>query len=411
MENTLKSAPTPLPDLQPPARSLLWTLRTAIGSLTIPLLSIFTALVIGSILILIAGQDPVRAFNGLFQGALGTDRGLTVTLNRAAPLILAGLSVAFAFKGGLFNIGAQGQVVVGALLTAWVGFAVNVPPLPVLGLDGRVLQTVVHVVIVLFAGAIGGMLWGMIPGILKARTGAHEVISTIMLNYIAANLIEWAVAPVRAAAAAGPLAECTEIGGCAISRTPSILDSARLPLLYIPGGRATENLHIGILIAVAAAILIFIVLYRTTFGFELRMVGTNPGAARYSGIKVARMTVITMMIAGALSGLAGAVQTSGVFFYYQTNQNLGLGFNSISVALLASSNPIGIIPAALLFGIFEAGASQMQFASKVPTEIIQVVQALILMFVAADQIIRQLYRVRVQSGDDKVKLSTGWGQR
>jgi simple sugar transport system permease protein len=381
------------------APSLSARVSEALRTLAVPLLSVFTAVLIGSVLILMVGLDPIRAYTGLVQGAFGTDAGVTRTLVKMTPLILSGLAVAFAFKGGLFNIGAQGQLVIGSCLAAWVGFGVSGLPAPI------------HITLCLLVGILGGALWGTIPGFLKARTGAHEVISTIMLNYIASNLLEWAVSPARPTGPPGPLAFCREVGQCAEGKTPFILDSARLPILYQPGGTAPDALHIGLFIAIATAILVWLVLYRTTFGFEVRMVGLNPGAARYSGIKVPRMTVMTMAIAGGLAGLAGAIQTTGVFHNFQTNQSLTLGFDSIAVSLLAANNPIAIVPSALLFGALDAGSSQMQFLSRVPTEIIQVISALILMFVAADQIIRNLYRIRGGKSEAKVTISTGWGQR
>lgn len=432
------------------------TFRLNFGGLlrgvAVPLLAIFTAVLIGSVFILLAGLDPLRAFSGLLTGSLGTDANITRTLIKMTPLILSGLAVAFAFKGGLFNIGAQGQLVMGSMGAAWVGFAPNagvqiffglviaivgaslINRLPrqlalISAVIGGVahgalqwwfsinaplleLAPVVHILLAVMAGMLSGAAWGFIPGFLKARTGAHEVISTIMLNYIAALLLEWLVAPGRPDTPPGPLAFCRVQGQCASNpnRTPPIFESAYLPTIYQPGGQAPDALHLGVLIAVFAALFIFFVLYRTTFGFELRMVGLNPNAARYSGIKVARMTIITMMIAGGLAGLAGAIQVLGVTKEFQTNQNLAVGFDSIAVSLLAANNPIGIIPSAFLFGVLDSGSAQMQLNSRVPSELIQVVQALILMFVAADQIIRGLYRIKGSSGE-KFKISTAWGQR
>ncbi|MEP7284914.1 MAG: ABC transporter permease [Chloroflexota bacterium] len=389
-------APVSLPvDREPPSGRAGNVLR----SILVPILAVFTAVIIGSLFILLAGLDPFKAYGGLLNSSLGSDGGITASLLRMAPFILSGLSVAFAFKGGLFNIGAQGQLVVGAICSAWAGFAlVGLPP-------------AVHVVIGLAAGIFGGMLWGLIPGLLKAYTGAHEVISTIMLNYIASLLLEWAVNPARPSAAAGPLAFCDVVGKCALGKTPPILQSAYLPVIYQPSGNTQDQLHLGVFLAIAVALLTWIVLYRTTFGFELRMVGLNPNAARYSGINVSRMTVITMVIAGGLAGFAGAIQTQGLYHEFQTNQSLTLGFDSIAVALLAGSNPIGIIPSAFLFGVLGAGSRGMQLASRVPPELIQVIQALILMFVAADQIIRYIYHIRKSGDEEKVVLSTGWGQR
>jgi simple sugar transport system permease protein len=452
MEQTA-SSPTPATPAQGgPIAGAGWLSR-ALRGLSVPFLAVFTAVAIGSVLILFAGLDPFRAYQGMFQGAFGTDAAITRTLIKMTPLILSGLAVAVAFRGGLFNIGAQGQLVVGSLLAAWVGFSPNtgvllatalvavvgtgalVTRLPralrlsVLIVIGVVLGAVLwawgalnpittippllHIVLALGAGMAGGMAWGFVPGFLKARTGAHEVIVTIMLNYIAALFLEWVVAPGRTNAPPGPLAFCRTVGQCASNpnRTPPILETAYLPSIYTPGGTAPDYLHLGVLIALVVAVLVWILLFKTTFGFELRMVGLNPDAARYSGVRVARMTILTMVIAGGLAGLAGAIQVLGVNREFQTNQNLALGFDSIAVALLAGNNPIAIIPSAFLFGVLDAGTGQMQLASRVSGELIKVIQALILMFVAADQIIKGLYRIKGVKEGEKVKLSTSWGHR
>jgi ABC-type uncharacterized transport system permease subunit len=236
------------------------------------------------------------------------------------------------------------------------------------------------------------------------------VISTIMLNYVASLLLDWAVAGGTTTTAAGPLAACKTIQQCANAQTPPILPSSYLPIVYTPS-TGSDALHFGVFIAIAVAFVIWLVLYKTTFGFEVRMVGLNPNAARYSGINVKRLTIVTMLISGGLAGFAGAIQTQGLNHIFQVNQSLTTGFDSIAVALLAGSSPIGIIPSAFLFGVLNAGGSQMQLDSHVSSDLIQIIQAMILTFVAADQIIRQIYRVRVRGSDDKIKLSTGWGQR
>ena len=394
--NPMTTTAAPL-NLSPPSPAT--SARTLFNRLLIPLLAVVTAVIIGSVLIVLAGLDPIKAYSGLWQGAFGTDAGLVRTLTKMTPLILSGLAVAFAFKGGLFNIGAQGQLVIGSILSAWVGF----------GVSG--LAPALHIFLALAAGVVGGALWGLIPGLLKAYTGAHEVISTIMLNYIAGLLVEWAVTPAQPDTAAGPLAACQTLGSCNSSNTPNILPSAFLPSLYNPPASNATQLHIGVFFAIAIAFIVAIVIYRTTFGFEIRMVGLNPRAARYAGINVPRMTVMTLVIAGSLAGLAGAIQTQGINHRFETNQSLSTGFDSIAVSLLAANDPIAIIPSAFLFGALDSGSTQMQTSSGVPNDLIKVLQALILMFIAADQIIRSLYRIKGTGTSSSIKLSSGWGQR
>ncbi len=383
----------------PPVKSFSFIVRL-LRHAAVPILSVLTAVLIGAVIIALAGYDPVMAYVGLLDGAFGNTAGLTRTLVKMTPLVFSGLSVAFAFKGGLFNIGAQGQLVMGSVLSAWVGFAVAVD------LGDPVLSTIVHVSLALLAGALGGLLWGAIPGILKAYTGAHEVITTIMFNYIATNFISWllyAGSPAEGIPP-GPFND----GNGVIARTPTIMPTAQLPVIYDPPG--PQFLHLGLFLALITAILVGVLVSKLKFGFELRMVGLNPTAARYSGISVKRITIMTMVIAGALAGLAGAMQTLGVNYRYEPNQSLGLGFTAITVALLGGGDPLGVVLSAFLFGVMDAGSTRMQFNSGVPSEIIVVIQALILMFVAAEQMIRSLYRIKAE-GDTGQRLSTGWGQR
>lgn len=375
-------------------RQISYQLQALFQTLLVPALAIFTALLVGAVMILLAGRDPIAAYEALIEGSLLEPRGLIQTLLKTAPLILSGLAVAIAFKGGLFNIGAQGQLIMGSVAAAWVGYTDLGAP------------AWLHITLAFGAGAFAGAVWGGIPGALKAYTGAHEVITTIMLNFIAGRIAEWLISNGSSDGQIppGPMSD-PESG--ALQRSREVLEQARLPVAfdYPP---PNDPLNIGIFIAVGMAIIMLIIINRTTFGFELRMVGLNPNAARYAGINVKRQMVLAMALAGAMAGMAGVIQTLGVNGHYEANQSLGLGFDSITVSLLASNNPIGIIPSAFLFGAMEQGSTPMQRTGVAP-ELTVVIQALILMFIAAPQLIQFLYRIRV-SDASKQRLSTGWGQ-
>lgn len=353
-------------------------LKSAGRAVSVPVASVILAVLIGAVILLVSGADPIVAYKALFEGSFGNIRAFGRTLEKATPLLFSGLAVSFAFKAGMFNIGAQGQLLLGALTSAAVGFGVHgLPP-------------VLHVLLALFAGLAAGALFAVIPGVLKTSTGAHEVITTIMLNYVAINVTDYF--------ANGPWKDTTP--GNLVARTPAILDSAVIPRI--------SEIPLGFFIAVIFAVAVWWLLYKTTFGFEIRTVGLNPHAAKYAGIKVAKTLILTMVLSGLLAGLGGAVETQGVVGRYQPGFNVGLGFDGITIALLGKTNPIGNIPAALLVGAMKAGSSQMQFQAGVAKEITDVIQALILFFVAADVIVRWLIRMR-ETDEAKVTLTTGWG--
>ncbi|HUV94878.1 MAG TPA: ABC transporter permease [Anaerolineae bacterium] len=407
---------------------LSW-LRTWLGArvrdLAIPLLSIFTALLIGGLVIMFTDQEVYTAlgvgdiggavstalrnlgtaYGALYQGAFGDPmqilealgqalrgggigpvlsavRGPSDSMVQSVPYIFAGLAVAVGFRAGLFNIGVEGQIGIGWIAAVVVGFS----------LTG--LPWFVHLPLCILVGAAAGGLWASIAGFLRARTGAHEVITTIMLNYISFRLSEWLLC--------GPL-EFTK-GTC---RTKEIAESAYLPrFLSHP-----VALHWGFVLALGATALAAWFLFRTTWGYELRTVGANPNAARYGGMSVTRTWVLAMFLSGCLAGLAGVSQGLGITHNAALGFQAGYGFDAIALALLGKSNPLGVLAAAIIFGVLRAGSARMQSVAGVPTEIVQIVQALVIVFIAAPAIIRAIYRLREERREEAelVVFSRGWG--
>jgi len=336
----------------------------------VPVASVVLAVLIGSAFILASGRDPVLAFSALFQGAFGGPRQIGETLMRSTPLILTGLAVAYGFRAGLFNIGAEGQLFLGGLAAAWLGIVmaglpwwINVPAL-------------------LLAAAVAGAAWAYVPGLLKARVGAHEVITTMMFSYIGRYLVSWLVT--------GPLKAPGQIPQTAALPPESTLPRFSDVFAFLPASRA----HLGILVAVAAAVATWWLLERTPLGFEARAVGFNPLASETSGVSVERTTVSALCISGALAGLAGGVEVMGVYGRLFDQFSSGFGFTGIAVALLAKNNPLAVLVAALLFGALSAGAGTMQLEADVPQKLVLIVQALVIFFVAAEWIVRWAIRRR-----------------
>ncbi len=336
----------------------------------VPVLAVIAALVIGALIMLATGVSPSaigRSFVALFQGSMGSLPAISETLTAAAPLTLAGLGIALAFRAGFFNIGAEGQVILGGVAAVAVGFTF------------AGLPWILHLPLALLAGAIVGGLWAAIAGWLRAATGAHEVIITIMLNLIAMRLLDFLLRnpPIQKEGRADP-----------ISKT--VLDSAHLPKL-LDWIDPALRIHAGFFIVLAAVLFVWWLLFRTTIGFEFRASGLNPDAARYAGMKSGLIIVLVMAMAGALAGLAGANQVLGVLGRVSPNFSGGVGFDAIAVALLGRSHPFGVLVAGLLFGALQAGGRQMQVDAGVSLDLISIIQALIIIFIAAPILMRAVF--------------------
>ncbi len=367
-------------------------LRLLGRALLIPVLALVTALLLGALIMFLFGDNPWQAYQGLFNGAFGSARGWAATLRKLSPLLLTGLSVAVAFKAGLFNIGASGQFLMGTVASVAVG--INFEGLPIY----------IHLPLAILAGILGGMLWGAIPGILKVYTGAHEVIVTIMLNYVASNFAGWLVyAGGTQGQTPGPLWDPT---ARAVPETPDVLASAQIPYIFGPPYRV----HWGIVLAVLVAFLMWWLLSKTIIGFEIRTMGQNPKAAKYAGMNVNWTVIFTMLLAGGLAGLAGTIETLGINHKFAPEFTGAVGFDGITVALLGQTHPLGVILAAFLFGALDAGGSRMQFESGVSADIIQVIQALVLAFVAAPLLIRAIFRLRRSPNTIESAPTVSWGK-
>jgi simple sugar transport system permease protein len=394
-------------------------------TLLIPILSIFTGLVFGAIVIVVTDASVIAAYRNffhapgtalldtwnvialaggsLFNGAFGSPtvvvQGIqaylatgdqkallmaiypfTESLAAVTPYILAGLAVAVGFKCGLFNIGAEGQFGIGALCSAFVGYSIKGMP------------WFFHLPLALLAGAIGGAIWGAIPGYLKAVTGAHEVVNTIMMNYISFSLGDWLLNGPMKAPGYRPL-------------TPVIEDSAMLPRFF----PAPLRFNWGFVLALVIALLVYWFLFKTTMGMEIRAVGANPDGARYAGMSIVRNFVLAMTISGALAGLAGATQVLGIDHWVGQNFSSGYGFDSIAIALLGQSHPFGVVLAAGLWGFLRSGATNMQSMAGVPLDVISIIQGLVVIFVAAPAVIRWIYHIRLVRTETAV-LTRGWGK-
>ena len=336
----------------------------------VPVLAVVIALILGGIIMFATGIDlPTigEAFGALFIGSVGSLSAISETLTAAAPLTLAGLGIALGFRAGLFNIGAEGQLVLGGVAAVAVGFSFSGLP------------AFIHLPLALLAGMVVGALWAAVAGWLKAATGAHEVITTIMLNFIAMRITDYLLRnpPIQKPGRSDPISQ-------------SVLPSAQLPRL-LTWFDPTMRVHAGILLTIIAVAVVYWLLFRTTVGFEFRASGSNPDAARYAGMRSKLIIVLVMACSGALAGLAGANQVLGVLGRVSPGYSGGAGFDAIAVALLGRSHPVGVLLARLLFGALQAGGRQMQVSAGVRIDLIAIIQALIIIFVAAPMLVRAIF--------------------
>jgi simple sugar transport system permease protein len=353
-----------------------------------PLIAVVLALLVGAIVIILVGENPIDVYKLLFGFAIGNRDGWGNVLFRATPLIFTGLTVAFAFRCGLFNIGGEGQMYIGTFLATWVGFTFTNLPAFIL------------IPLCILAAAAGGALWAAVPGILKAKTGVHEVIVTIMMNWIAASLTFFLVLKFKA-----PPTEAMIAAGVKqmIPHTSEIAQAARLPRLYtifkflnidFP---AYNQVNVSFFIAIGVAMLAYYILWKTNLGYEIRAVGYSPLAAEYGGISVAKNIVLAMVISGAFAGLVGTNEIMGYKYRWRQEIFTGLGFNGIAVALLGRNHPLGVVLAAILFGILNYGGAIVNIYTegRIPRELIMVLQAVIVIFVViSDEVVKRLIRQR-----------------
>jgi ABC-type uncharacterized transport system permease subunit len=354
-------------------------LRVAARKLLVPLLALLVALLVGALLIALTipgifdiwGSDPAHALSlsistvgdaywALLTGAFGSSSDLSRTVTQMTPLIFVGLSASYSFRAGVFNIGAQGQLLLGGVVALIVGINFNSLP------------AALHIVLVLIGGLVGGAAWGLVPGLLKARSGANEVITTLMLNYVAVYFVNWLL-----------VQKFLQRPGRTEPISKQVDPSVMLP----------SNL-IGLGIALATAVAVWWFLFRSTAGFELRAVGENSNAASYAGIRVGRTYVYVMLVSGALAGLAGFDLLLGNQGFMVPAFSGSYGFDAITVAIVGGLDPLGVVLASLLLGVLRSGAINMEASTNVPSNMITIIQAIVIVFMASPFLVREIFRIR-----------------
>ncbi|PKG23091.1 ABC transporter permease [Niallia nealsonii] len=336
-------------------------MSNTVKKISIPVISVLLGVIVGTIIMLVTGYSPVDAYTALWNGAFGEVYFTGEVVRQVTPLILAGLAVAFAFRTGLFNIGVEGQLIVGWTAAVWVGVAFDLPK-------------VIHLPLAVLAAAAAGALWAFVPGFLKARFRVHEVIVSIMMNYIALHVTNYMIRNVITDKA---------------DRTENVFPSATLRSDFLASITDHSRLHWGILIALLCVFIMWFILEKTTKGYELKAVGFSQQASQYAGMNVNRNIILSMVISGIFAGLAGAMEGLGTFEYASIKGGFtGVGFDGIAVALLGANGPIGIVLASILFGFLKVGALNMPLEAGVPNEMVDIIIALIVFFVASSYMIR-----------------------
>jgi ABC-type uncharacterized transport system permease subunit len=334
----------------------------ALVNLAVPIGAVFAGLLLSAGLIISAGVDPIKAYDALIVGAFGDAWSTGNSLGRATPLILAGLGVAFAFKSGVWNVGAEGQIYIGALCATIVGIYI------------KGLPTFIHLPLSLLAGFVGGALWGGIAGYLKARFSINEVISTLMLNYIAIYIV--------GALVRGPIIEFPNHE----PQTAQVAENARLPIIL-----SGTRLHAGILLALVAVAIVYLILKRTPIGYEVRAVGESPVAARHAGMNIVWIQVLAMLISGGLAGLAGTSEVLGAQYRLRDMFLPNYGYDALAVAMLGQLHPIGVFISGLFFGALRAGSGTMQRMVGLPSSLVFIVQGAVVFMVVSTAVVRELY--------------------
>lgn len=339
-------------------RPSLARLAPTLAPILAPIIAVLLALCVGAVMLLVLGTNPIEAYRVMIEGALGDQAGLFRTLTRATPLLIAGIGICIAFRAGVINIGAEGQLFIGAISAT--AFSTTI---------GAQLPAGLLVPLTLLAGLLGGAAWGFVPGYLKARFGVNEILSTVMMNEIAVQLLLFLLS--------GPMLDPAQIAsGTRIPQSAQLPEAAWLARLAPP-----SQLHSGLFIGLAAAVIIYLLLWRTTLGYRIRAVGLNRDAARYAGIRVPRYLLLGLVFSGGLAGLAGAVEVTGITHRMVEGFAVGYGFSAIVVALFGRLHPLGAIPSAILFGALLVGADKMQRTMQVPSVTITALQGLIVIFV------------------------------